>query len=183
MGMVLTQCSPVNQRFHPCVVFLSTPHASRIKFFDVENRELLALVFALQEWRHWLVGTKEAFVVYLHWSWEFGLHPFCEMTKFTLSLVGSSILKVQFHTCIPKGIKEYHSRWAPTFLWHEWWQDRPWQHPARSLYFGGAYVGDWAEGRGGSRGDHNSYYSLYIFVSCLDLWFVNFLAFPFTSTS
>ncbi|XP_061550331.1 uncharacterized protein LOC133411694, partial [Phycodurus eques] len=55
--------SPVNQRLHPCAFFsrrLSPAEAN----YDVGNRELLAIVLALQEWRHWLEGTKEPFQVF-----------------------------------------------------------------------------------------------------------------------
>lgn len=31
---------------------------------DMGNRELLALVMVLQEWRHWLEGTAEPFIVW-----------------------------------------------------------------------------------------------------------------------
>ncbi|XP_077359632.1 uncharacterized protein LOC144005381 [Festucalex cinctus] len=60
VGAVLSQRSPEDGKLHPCAFFsrrLSSAEAN----YDVGNRELLAIVMALQEWRHWLEGAKEPF--------------------------------------------------------------------------------------------------------------------------
>lgn len=45
---------------HPCA-FYSRCLSPAERNYDVGNRELLALVLALQEWRHWLQGASEHF--------------------------------------------------------------------------------------------------------------------------
>lgn len=57
--VVLSQRFPVNQKLHPCAFFsrrLTPAHS-------VGNKEQLEIIMALQEWRHWLEGTKEPFTV------------------------------------------------------------------------------------------------------------------------
>lgn len=63
VGAVLSQRSPSDQKLHPCAFFSRrlTPAESN---YDVGNRELLAVVLALQEWRHWLEGSTLPFVVW-----------------------------------------------------------------------------------------------------------------------
>ncbi|XP_057692820.1 uncharacterized protein LOC130916258 [Corythoichthys intestinalis] len=62
VGAVLSQRSTVDQRLHPCAFYSRrlTPAEAN---YDVGNRELLAIVQALQEWRHWLEGTEEPFQI------------------------------------------------------------------------------------------------------------------------
>nr|XP_061790648.1 uncharacterized protein LOC133580375 [Nerophis lumbriciformis] len=63
VGAILSQRSAVDQRLHPCAFYsrrLSPAEAN----YDVGNRELLAIVQALQEWRHWLEGTEVPFQIY-----------------------------------------------------------------------------------------------------------------------
>ena len=63
VGAILSQrCGPDN-RLHPCAFFsrrLSPPERN----YDVGNRELLAVKLALEEWRHWLEGAEQPFVVW-----------------------------------------------------------------------------------------------------------------------
>nr|XP_033494296.1 uncharacterized protein LOC117264451 [Epinephelus lanceolatus] len=63
VGAVLSQRSPEDQKIHPCAYFSRrlTPAETN---YDVGNRELLAVVLALQEWRHWLEGSIHPFVVW-----------------------------------------------------------------------------------------------------------------------
>lgn len=63
VGAVLSQRSPVDQRTHPCA-FFSRRLTPAEKNYDVGNRELLAVVLALQEWRHWLEGSTHPFLVW-----------------------------------------------------------------------------------------------------------------------
>ncbi|KAK5927636.1 hypothetical protein CgunFtcFv8_012771 [Champsocephalus gunnari] len=62
VGAVLSQRSASDQKLHPCAFFSRRSPAERN--YDVGNRELLAVVLALQEWRHWLEGTTHPFVVW-----------------------------------------------------------------------------------------------------------------------
>uniref|UniRef100_A0A3B5QEQ0 Integrase catalytic domain-containing protein n=1 Tax=Xiphophorus maculatus TaxID=8083 RepID=A0A3B5QEQ0_XIPMA len=48
---------------HPCA-FFSRKLSSSETNYDVGDRELLAVKLALEEWRHWLEGAKELFVVW-----------------------------------------------------------------------------------------------------------------------
>ena len=63
VGAILSQRSPSDGKFHPCAFFsrcLTSPERN----YDVGNRELLAVKLALEEWRHWLEGTAQPFVVW-----------------------------------------------------------------------------------------------------------------------
>lgn len=53
----------VHQRLHLCTFFFRRLSLTEAKY-DVVNRELLAVVLALQDWRHWLEGAKEQFTIY-----------------------------------------------------------------------------------------------------------------------
>ncbi|KAI3372638.1 hypothetical protein L3Q82_023114 [Scortum barcoo] len=63
VGAVLSQRRGSDGRLHPCAFFsrrLSPAEAN----YDVGNRELLAVKMALEEWRHWLEGSTQPFVVW-----------------------------------------------------------------------------------------------------------------------
>lgn len=63
VGVVLLQRSLTNRKLHPCA-FFSCCLSRAERNYDVGNRRLLALVLAFQEWRHWLEGSVEPFVVW-----------------------------------------------------------------------------------------------------------------------
>lgn len=63
VGAVLSQRSPEDHKMHPCAYF-SRRLTPAERNYDVGNRELLAVVLALQEWRHWLEGSTLPFVVW-----------------------------------------------------------------------------------------------------------------------
>ncbi|KAI3370010.1 hypothetical protein L3Q82_024432 [Scortum barcoo] len=63
IGAVLSQRCPVDQNVHPCA-FFSRRLTPAERNYDVGNRELLAVVLALQEWRHWLEGAEQPFLVW-----------------------------------------------------------------------------------------------------------------------
>ena len=63
VGAILSQRSPLDNKMHPCAFFshkLDPPERN----YDVGNRELLAVVLALEEWRHWLEGAEHPFIVW-----------------------------------------------------------------------------------------------------------------------
>lgn len=62
IGAVLSQGSPKDQKVHPCA-FFSRKLSPAEKNYDFGNRELLVVVAALQEWRHWLEGSEVPFLV------------------------------------------------------------------------------------------------------------------------
>lgn len=63
VGAVLSQRSPADQKLHPCA-FFSRKLSPAERNYDIGNRELLAVKLALEEWRHWLEGAKQPFVVW-----------------------------------------------------------------------------------------------------------------------
>ena len=63
VGAVLSQRSALDNKLHPCS-FFSRRLSSAETNYDVGNRELLAVVLALQEWRHWLEGAAHPFIVW-----------------------------------------------------------------------------------------------------------------------
>ncbi|KAI3357228.1 hypothetical protein L3Q82_015689 [Scortum barcoo] len=63
VGAVLSQRSPQDQRIHPCA-FLSCKLSPAERNYDIGNRELLAIKVALEEWRHWLEGAEQPFIVW-----------------------------------------------------------------------------------------------------------------------
>lgn len=62
-GIGAVQRSPPDNRLHPSA-FFSRRLTLAERNYDVGNRELLAVVLALQEWRHWLEGSTHPFVVW-----------------------------------------------------------------------------------------------------------------------
>ncbi|KAI3364017.1 hypothetical protein L3Q82_010778 [Scortum barcoo] len=58
VGAVLSQWSSEDQKLHPCA-FFSRRLLPAERNYDIGNRELLAVKLALEEWRHWLEGSRE----------------------------------------------------------------------------------------------------------------------------
>ena len=63
VGTVLSQRAAEDQKLHPCA-FFSRRLSPAERNYDIRNRELLAVKLALEEWRHWLEGTKQPFLVW-----------------------------------------------------------------------------------------------------------------------
>ena len=61
-GAVLTQ-TDMNGKQHP-IAFLSKTFTEMERKYDVYNRELLAIIRALIEWRHYIQGTNHTTIVY-----------------------------------------------------------------------------------------------------------------------
>lgn len=47
------------------VLFFSRRLSSAERNYDIGNRELLAVMLALEEWRHWLEGAEQPFIVWI----------------------------------------------------------------------------------------------------------------------
>lgn len=60
---VLSQRSPHDNKLHPCLYF-SHRLSPTERNYNIGNRELLAVRLALGEWRHWLEGSVEPFLVW-----------------------------------------------------------------------------------------------------------------------
>lgn len=63
VGTVLSQQDPADQKLNLCAFFSCRLTLSEVNY-DVGNKELLAVVLALQEWRHRLEGSAQPFVVW-----------------------------------------------------------------------------------------------------------------------
>lgn len=63
VGAILSQRATDSQKLHPCA-FFSRRLTPAERNYDVGNRELLAVKLALEEWRHWLEGTSQPFLVW-----------------------------------------------------------------------------------------------------------------------
>ena len=63
VGAVLSQRSAEDQKVHPCA-FFSRKLSPAERNYDIGNRELLAVKLAMEEWRHWLEGAEQPFVVW-----------------------------------------------------------------------------------------------------------------------
>lgn len=63
VGAVLSQTAAKDQRLHPCA-FFSRRLTLKEQNYDIGNRALLAVKLALEEWRHWLEGDKQPFLVW-----------------------------------------------------------------------------------------------------------------------
>jgi len=62
-GAVLTQLD-VNGARHPCA-FISRTFSPTERNYEIYDRELLSLIRALQEWRHYIQGSNHETIVYL----------------------------------------------------------------------------------------------------------------------
>ena len=63
VGAILSKRSQHDNSLHPCVYFSRSLPPDE-KNYDVGDRELLAIKLALEEWRHWLEGAEQLFVVW-----------------------------------------------------------------------------------------------------------------------
>lgn len=63
VGAVLSQRAASDQKLHPCA-FFSCRLSPAERNYDIGNRELLAVKLALEEWRHWLEGAEQPFIVW-----------------------------------------------------------------------------------------------------------------------
>jgi len=55
-GAVLSQQSTTDGKWHP-VVFYSKSLSSMERNYEIHNKEMLAIIRALEEWRHFLEGA------------------------------------------------------------------------------------------------------------------------------
>ena len=63
VGAVLSQRSGTPPKLRPCA-FFSKKLIPAEQNYDVEDRELLAVIKALKAWRHWLEGAKHPFLIW-----------------------------------------------------------------------------------------------------------------------
>lgn len=63
VGAILSQRSLHDKKLHPCAYFSQSLSPAE-RNYDVGDRELLAVKLALEEWRHWLEGAEQPFVIW-----------------------------------------------------------------------------------------------------------------------
>ena len=63
VGAVLSQRSEKDSKMHPCA-FLSRRLSQAERNYNISNREPLVVKLALEEWRHWLEGAEQPFIVW-----------------------------------------------------------------------------------------------------------------------
>ena len=65
VGAVLSQQLPETQLWHPIAYFSKTMQAAELNY-NIHDKEMLAIILALQEWRAWLEGlqVEELFQIY-----------------------------------------------------------------------------------------------------------------------
>ena len=63
IGAILSQKSAKDNKLHPCA-FFSRKLTPAEKNYDISNKELLVVKVALEEWRHWLEGAEQPFLVW-----------------------------------------------------------------------------------------------------------------------
>lgn len=63
VGAVLSQRAESDGKLHPCAFFSRRLSPAEMNY-DVGNHELLAIKLALEEWRHWLEGSVQPFIVW-----------------------------------------------------------------------------------------------------------------------
>ncbi len=62
VGAMLSQQQGTPAKLHPCA-FFSRKLSPAERNYDIGNRELLAINLALEEWRNWLEGAQQPFVL------------------------------------------------------------------------------------------------------------------------
>ena len=70
VGAVLSQQFEKDGKMHPCAFLLRWLSRAE-QNYDVGNQEILAVKLALEEWRHWLEGAEQLFIV---WTQKFRIH-------------------------------------------------------------------------------------------------------------
>lgn len=83
-GAVLSQWNPKDDHQHHCAV-LSRKLSSAERNSDIGNRELLAIKVSLDEWRHWLEGAEQLFLV---WTDHINLDYLRTAKRFYIGLLG-----------------------------------------------------------------------------------------------
>ena len=86
-GAVLSQQNPEDEKWHP-VAFLSKSLSPVKRNYEIYDKEMLAIVRALEEWRHFLEGTEHQFEI---WTDHKNLEYF--MTAKKLNLLGDGYLR------------------------------------------------------------------------------------------
>jgi len=66
-GVVLSQISSEDEKWHP-VTFLSKSLSPVERNYEIHNKEMLAIIRALQEWRHFIEGAEHQCKIWMDLS-------------------------------------------------------------------------------------------------------------------
>ena len=91
-GAVLSQENPDDGKWHP-VAFLSKSLSLVERNYEIHNKEMLAIVWALEEWRHFLEGTEHQFKI---WTDHKNLEYFMMAKKLNWRQAWWSLLLARF---------------------------------------------------------------------------------------
>ena len=97
VGALLSQHQGNPQKLYPCAYY-SIKLSPAERNYDVGDRELLAVKLALDEWRHWMEGAKDPFVILT--DHQNLVHMDSEVTEPSPSQVGPFIHQIRFHADI-----------------------------------------------------------------------------------
>ena len=90
---VLSQQNLGDEKWHP-ITFLSKSLSPVERNYEIHNKEMLAIVQALEEWRHFLEGTKHQFKV---WTDHKNLEYFMTAKKLNQRQAWWSLLLARFN--------------------------------------------------------------------------------------
>ena len=92
MGAVLPQQNPEDKKWHP-VAFLSKSLSLVEQNYEIHDKEMLAIVRALEEWRHFLEGMEHQFEI---WTDHKNLEYFMSAKKLNQRQARWSLLLARF---------------------------------------------------------------------------------------
>jgi transposase InsO family protein len=91
-GAVLSQQSPEDDKWHP-VAFLSKSLSSVERNYEIHDKEMLAIIRALEEWRHFVEGAEHQFEI---WTDHKNLEYFMKAKKLNRRQARWSLLLARF---------------------------------------------------------------------------------------
>ena len=91
-GTVLSQQSPEDDKWHP-IAFLSKSLSLVEQNYEIHNKEMLAIVWALEEWRNFLEGAEHQFEI---WTDHKNLEYFMTAKKLNWRQARWSLLLARF---------------------------------------------------------------------------------------
>jgi hypothetical protein len=77
-GVVLSQQSPVDDKWHP-ITYYSKSLSAVERNYEIHDKEMLAIIQALEDWRHFLEGARHKFEI---WMDHKNLEYFMTVKKF-----------------------------------------------------------------------------------------------------
>ena len=91
-GAILSQENPDDRKWHP-ITFLSKSVSPVERNYEIHDKEMLAIVQALEEWKHFLEGTEHQFEI---WTDHKNLEYFMKAKKLNWRQAWCSLLLARF---------------------------------------------------------------------------------------